>query len=619
MKNLYLALTLGADPHTVGLYKSARIAEMLGIPSMILSPDTDDEEKLRIIKRESPMFLGLSYRLSPDKAVEELQKFLKKMENAGLHLGQNGRFVSFAGLLPTLELVRKLELDKKYGLSLMGSYRDVDQTTANTIDFFRIATQRRRTEIIELIHKETVPERIGLLDEIAKDALKNDEYLLEPPLPVPSKEAINSLPVRIAESPMPVIRSHYGVPAPDINPTVEGIMKIAQNRAIDELSLGSSDLSQRYYGHPEMFKDRKNDGGVPYKNREDLQRIFAASRNGNFPSVKPYCHVTEIIPFIDECLDIGMLRGAHQAIPLFWFNELDGRGPMSVPESIEEHIKAVKYLAKRNIPVEMNDPNQWSSRMVHDTLFVVSYCLLSSVMYEAGVTNMIVQCQFNKPATTGDYADLAKMMTAQYFIEQLRPYNNHARVFYECRSGIEHFSTDQELAKFQLARSTMLQMLINPSILHLVSYCEADHVATAEDVIESSKILRRAVRLFRENEVDIRKSVKWDVVQKRSDFLKEEVRTVLDELIALSGHYNITNLREYHHYLGKARTLQDAIKYGIMAAPGITQKKYAHPELLTKTGEYGVMDCYRKWEDASPLREIDRLADIRQRCNLHYK
>lgn len=619
MRKLYLAMTLGADPHTVGLYKSARIANLLDIPSRILAPDTDDEEKMRIIKEEAPAFLGLSYRLSPDKAVFELQKFLKKLENAGLIGKENGRFISFAGLLPSLELVRKLELDKKYGLSLMGSYKDIDRTTGDTVDFFRIATSQQREEIIKLIRKETQPERIGLLDEIAKDVLRNDAYLLEPPLPIPSEAALASFPVRIDESPIPVIRSHYGVPAPDINPTVNGIMKIAQSRVIDELSLGSSDLSQRYYGHPEMFIDRKNDGGVPYKNREDLKKLFLASRAGNFPSVKPYCHVTDIIPFIDECLDIGMLRGAHQAIPLFWFNELDGRGPMTVYESIEEHLRAVRHLVKRGIPVEMNDPNQWSSRMVHDTLFVVSYCLLSSVMYEAGVSNMVVQCQFNKPATTGDYADLAKMLTAQYFIEQLRPIGNRTRIFYECRSGIEHFSTDQELAKFQLARSTMLQMLINPSILHLVSYCEADHVATADDVIESSKILRHAVRLFRENEPDIRRAVKWDIVQKRSDFLKAEVRTVLDELLALSGHRNITDLREYHHYLGQASTLQDAMKYGIMAAPGITQKKYAHPELLTKTGEYGAMDCYRNWEDAAPMREAERLAAIRKKYNLHYK
>ena len=65
---------------------------------------------------------------------------------------------------------------------------------------------------------------------------------------------------------------------------------------------------------------------------------------------------------------------------------------------------------------------------------------------------------------------------------------------------------DQEYAKYQLARTTLLQMLISPSIVHLVSYCEAVHAAHYNDVVESSKLVRRAMRLFRENEPDIRRA-----------------------------------------------------------------------------------------------------------------
>ena len=118
---------------------------------------------------------------------------------------------------------------------------------------------------------------------------------------------------------------------------------------------------------------------------------------------------------MNNCLQVGMLRGGHQAVPLFWFSELDGRGPMRVDEAIDEHIDAVRYLVQKGIPTEMNDPNQWSSRLAHDTVFVADYALIASVMYAAGSPNMIFQCQFNKPVETGDFADLAKFKAARNF------------------------------------------------------------------------------------------------------------------------------------------------------------------------------------------------------------
>ena len=614
MQELFLIMTLNNDPHIEGALKAGRIANMLNIPYKLLSPETPDDEKISIIKKEKPAYLGLSYRLSPEKAIMELKMFLNKLSVADAL--SSCSFICFAGLLPTLELVRKTRLDKKFHLDLMGSYDEIEKTVGETIDFFRCASRKEREEIIGTIKKENSPERISILDEIAEDVIKGEKYFHEEPLPIPSEKAMNSLRWRIRESEIPVIRSHYGVPAETIEPTVIGIAKIAENRVVDEISLGSSDLSQRYYGKPEEFKNQENDGGIPYKTRWDLERMFLASRCGNFPSMKPYCHVKDILQFIDECLSVGLLIGAHQAIPLFWFNELDGRGPTTVQESIDEHLAAVYYLAKKGIPVEMNDPNQWSSRMVHDTLFVVSYCLISSVMFEAGVQDMIFQCQFNKPATTGDYADLSKIKAAQYFVRELKPIGSRANIYYESRSGIEHFSPELEKAKLQLARSTLLQMVIHPSMLHLVSYCEADHAATADDVVESSKIVRRAVRLYKKNEEDILKNIEWGIVQERVSFLRQETYKVLSELIDISVRRKVTNIKEFSKYLSTSEVLKNAMKYRIMTAPGITNEKYANPGLLTKVGEHGMIDCYRNWDDLVPMKEAERIELLRREYNL---
>ncbi|MBQ9480052.1 MAG: hypothetical protein IJU71_10930, partial [Selenomonadaceae bacterium] len=591
MQNLFLGMTLGNDPHALGIFNAGKIARMLGIKSEIIPINVSDEEKLRRIAELDPVYVGLSYRLSTDNAIYELKKFLELMDQYDLLNREGGRRICFAALQPALNEVRRSELDRHYGLYLMDNHSDVEAKTICTAKFFGAANNRKLEDIIEFFRRENDTAHLKMLNDIAAKVLDGGQYLSEPKLIKPSAAALQSLTQRMVESDIPLIRSHFGVPDETIFPTVDGIKRIALNGAIDEWSIGSSDLSQRYYGQPQKFKELKNDGGVPYKDIHDLKMLADASRLGNFPSVKPYCHVRNIIPFIDDCLAVGMLRGAHQAIPLFWFSELDGRGDMTLEDAVAEHIRAVNYLASKNIPVEMNDPNQWMTRYVHDSLFVLSYALILSVMYAAGVKDIVLQCQFNVPATTGDYADLGKFLAVKKMAEALRPVGNTARIHYETRSGIEHFSPNLSRAKFQLARSVLLQMLINPSMLHLVSYCEAHHVATADDVIESSKILRRAVRLFKGNEFDIRRSVDVGIVHDRAAHLFSEAMFVID---ALTDMPNVPR-SELYKVLSKPDVLIRAVKQRYLTAPGINCVKYADHDIITKAGRYGYLDCYESW------------------------
>ena len=606
MRKFFLGMTLGHDPHTVGIYKAGRIAKLGGIDFEVLDPDYSDDQKLERIAVVDPEFLGLSYRLSPDKAIEVLKKFLKKMESAGLLSDNRERKICFGALLPSLEAVHRLGIDEEYGIQLMGSYDSLKKTTESTVSFFKFP-RILEEHIIKTILEEAKIPRIALLDQLAKSVLENDAYLSEPDLPIPSDGARKSFIQRIDESEMPVIRSHFGIPSDSIDPTIDGIVKISNARVIDEISLGSSDLSQRFFGDPGAFNGVKNDGGVPYKTKEDLIRLKSATLGGNYPSIKPYCHVKDIIPFVDTCLETGMLIGAHQAIPLFWFSELDGRGPMTVDDAICEHKKAISYLVSKGIPTEMNDPNQWSSRYAHDAVFVLDYALIASVMFMAKSPNMIFQMQFNKPADTGDFADLAKFTAARDLIEEVRPFGNRSRVIIEARSGIEHFSTNLEIAKYQLARSVLLQMILNPSILHLVSYCEADHAATPDDIIESSKILRRAVRVFRENEVDIRRVANDPFVKTRHDYLVTQAHILMDRIGRLGTNGSAYSRNQSALFLSDTQALQLAMKYRIMAAPGIAMKKYNTPEMMTHAGRYGEINCYRNWEDVIPIDENERL------------
>ena len=612
MRKTYLAFTIGNDPHTEGLFKSSHIGRLAGIDCYVLAPGKTIDELAKAIKHHEPDFIGISYRLTPEIGVKEFTRILHEFQGLGLLTKENGdtRKVALAGLPKTMEILEGVKNKLPCEVFLVPSKTNPLASAASSLDYFEVFDSRRK-EILSQLETELFPYKIKELDQIAKEVIANEKYRLEPPLNIPSEKAKASLIYRHEETKRPLIRTHFGIPSDSIYPTIEGIKLIAKARVVDEISLGSSDLSQRYFGKPEEFENRKNDGGVPYKDYDDLVSLFKATRQGNYPSIKPYAHVYDILYFIDICIKAGMLIGAHQAVPLFWFNELDGRGPLSVEDSIDEHILAVKKLAKLDIPVEMNDPNQWASRYAHDTLIVTDYALITAVMVTTDVKDRIYQFQFNKPAETGDLADLAKMSAAIEISNKVSQYNPLSRMWRETRTGIEHLSPDMDIARFQLARSTLLQMLIDPQIIHLVSYCEANHAATAEDIMESSQIVRKAIRLFEENKPDLIKYMKDPIVLERKEHLIKESSFLLKEIARLNPLYKEGHLSTLAPYLADSSTLKKAIKTGYMSAPGIMHPSYRQEYLLTKIMEHGFIDAV-DFEDYTILSEEDRLNQLKK-------
>ena len=606
MKNrMFIATTLANDPHTEGMKNAGRIAELGGIRTLLLEPSLDYTAFFEKVKEYQPHYIGLSYRLTPRIGLQELERILNIFVNTGLITPESDVKISFAGLPETIELAKAKLPMLPLKVELSEEWPEMSQRIAETVNFFDI--KENRDEIIKSLQEEASPRGIPLLDQLADEVVAHDKYKEEPPLPVPSLAAINSYVLRIKESPIPVLRTHFGIPALDIMPTVDGIQEIANAQVVDEISLGSSDLSQRYFGHPEMFVGKKNDGGVPYKTLEDLRKLYLASRTGNFPSVKPYCHVTDIANFVDQCVSIGLLKGAHQAIPLYWFNELDGRGSKTVRESIREHFEGVRRLVKYGIPVEMNDPNQWSSRHAHDTLIVASYALIASVMTMCSVCDMVFQMQFNKPKETGDYADLAKMFAGLEIAEKISRYSSIApNIIRETRAGIEHLSPDMAKAKWQLARTTLLQMIVRPHVIHIVSYCEANYAARPKDIIDSSKLVRRAVRIFKENEPDVLASVDMDVVLERKEYLLKETAYLLDRIARFNPSYKPVGLDQIAPLLGDPDVIADSIEHKVMAAPGIINPKY-RADYLTKPMKYGMINLVDDYNHPSVLTEKQRL------------
>ena len=604
-QDYFVATSLACDPHTEGMHNASKIASFGGIKSVIMSPSFDYNPFYKTIDELRPKYIGLSYRQDEHVAKDEVFKVVNYLFNTGLVTEKDDVRIIFSGLPKTIEFLESKINELPLKVYLFKDSPKVRNRVSETVDFFEI--KHGREEIINRICEELVPKGIELFDQLADAAIAGDDYKTELPLPVPSNEAIKDYIKRIEESPFPALRSHFGIPADSIQPTVDGIRELANARVIDEVSLGSSDLSQRYFGQPDKFAKIKNDGGVPYKDYSDLLKLYQASRTGNYPGVKPYCHVANIVPFIHQCLDAGMLIGAHQAIPLFWFNELDGRGDAKVRDSIKEHFDGVKELAKNHIPVEMNDPNQWSSRWAHDTIIVTSYALISAAMTMCGVDNMVLQMQFNKPKETGDYADLAKMSAGLEMARQIASYRTiPASIYRETRTGIESLSADMNHAKWQLARSTFLQMCMNPHVIHIVSYCEANYAARPADIIDSSKLIRRAVRLFRENREDILKEIQSPIVTERKDYLIKESSYLIKEIAKLHPNYQETSISTIAPFIGNADVLASSIEKGYMSAPGIVNERY-RGDFITRPMKYGMINVVDDYVNPIVLREEERL------------
>ena len=606
--NIFVATTLANDPHTEGLHNAGKIASLGGVQSVILPPSLNYEGFYEAIAKYRPHFIGLSYRQNENVAVEELFKVINYFVTSGLIKDTDDVKIQFAGLPKTIEILKDKIHELPLKVFLCEASPNVLERVTETVDYFEIS--HNRETVISSIYEELVPKGIEIFNQLADEAVRNDDYKNEPPLPVPSAKACNDYITRIKESEFPVLRSHFGIPHNTIIPTIEGIKELAEARVLDEVSLGSSDLSQRYFGHPEMFETLKNDGGVPYKDFSDLVALYQASRYGNFPGVKPYCHVVDLVNFVDQCIEAGMLKGVHQAVPLYWFNELDGRGPAVVRDSIKEHFAAVKRLSGYGIPVEMNDPNQWSSRLAHDTIIVTSYALISAVMTMCGVDNMVLQMQFNKPKETGDYADLAKMSAGLEMARKLSlGRKNPASIFRETRTGIESLSADMNLAKWQLARSTFLQMCMNPHIIHIVSYCEANYAARPADIIDSSKLIRRAVRIFRANQEDIMKEVNNPIVKERKEYLINESSYLVNEIAKLNPKYQPCPIENIAQYVGDENVIASSIEKKYMSAPGIVNPKYKG-EFITKPMKYGMINLVDDYNNPRIVTEKERIKSI---------
>jgi methylmalonyl-CoA mutase cobalamin-binding subunit len=543
MKKTVIAAALGECVHVAGITNFLRLAETAGWQTVFLGPAVPIAEVLTVAVKENAELVGVSYRLTPETGERLLGQFAE--EAAEMH--EHGiRFV-FGGTPPVAERAAKL--------GFFEHVFDGSESPEEVLSFLKgEAGQGSVTEA----YPQTTVERIHW------------------------------------KSPYPLLRHHFGLPTMD--DTLAGIKKIAQAKALDVISLGIDQDAQENFFHPErQDARRKGAGGVPVRSSDDYLALYAASRTGNSPLLRTYSGTDDFIQLAEMYLKT--INIAWAAIPLFWFNQMDGRGPWALEGSIREHQQVMAWYGERGIPVELNEPHHWGMRDAPDVIFVTSAFLSAYNAMKFGVKDYIAQLMFNSPPGLSDAMDLAKMLAVLELINPLASERFH--IWIQTRTGLLSYPLDPEAARGHLSASVYLQMALEPHIIHIVGHSEADHAATAEDVIAASKIARRAI----ENAVRGAPDMAADpIVQSRKNKLVAEAKMTLAGILSLAGP-------GVEDPWAEATTLAKAVTSGILDAPQL--KNNRHGRGLIRTRIRNGM-CLAVDVEGRPLSEKARLSTLRK-------
>jgi methylmalonyl-CoA mutase cobalamin-binding subunit len=540
-----VAGALGECVHVAGVSSFLRLAEAAGYRTVFLGPAVPIEDMLAAARREKADLVGVSYRLTPETGERLLGQFAEAADD--LH-ASGVRFV-FGGTPPVSERAAKLGFfDRVF---------DGSQPVESLLAYLKGKDQDSQGQTT---YPDHTVERIAW------------------------------------KAPFPLLRHHFGLPT--IPATLEGIQQIAEAHALDVISLGIDQDAQANFFHPERQDPRQRGaGGVPVRSAEDYRSLFAASRRGNYPLMRTYSGTDDFIALAE--MYVETIKIAWCAIPLFWFNQMDGRGPWDLEGSIREHQQVMAWYGEHGIPVELNEPHHWGMRDAPDVVFVVSAYLSAYNARAFGVKDYIPQLMFNSPPGLSDAMDLAKMLAVLDMIEPLQTPEKF-NIWKQTRTGLLSYPLEISAARAHLAASIYLQMALQPHIVHIVGHTEADHAATAEDVIEASRLARRAI----ENALAGQPNMTADpAIQSRRANLVEEAHVTLQAIRSLAAP-------DIEDPLVDPQTLSRAVTSGILDAPQLRNNRFGRGQIITRmiNGACVIVDSQGK-----PLSEGERLAHMNDR------
>jgi len=511
-----VACALGECVHVAGVMNFLRMAEQAGWHTVFLGPATPIQTAIQAAEDNNADLLAVSYRLTPETGERLLAQFAESAD----HLRERGVQFAFGGTPPVAE--------RALALGFFDIIFDGSQNYEEIMAFLKGEKARVKSA---LDYPSTTVERVRW------------------------------------KAPYPLLRHHFGLPS--MEATIAGIHKIADARVLDVISLGIDQDAQENFFHPEKQDARRTGaGGVPVRSVQDYRDLYAASRRGNFPLLRTYSGTDDFIRLAEVYVE--SMHNAWAAIPLLWFNRMDGRGPWDLEGSIREHQKVMEWYGAHDIPVELNEPHHWGMRDAPDVIFVVSAYLAAYNARAFGVREYIAQMMFNSPPGTSDAMDLAKMAALLEMEAELE--NENFRVWRQTRTGLLSYPLEPAAARAHLSASIYAQMALHPHIVHIVGHTEAHHAATADDIIEACLMARRSI----ENALAGQPNMLQDpAIQHRKNHLMAEARLTLQAIHNLGSDTQADPFTDPHN-------LSEAVRLGILDAPHLKNNPFAPGTIQTR-------------------------------------
>ena len=494
------------DAHTLGIITISQILEQCGF-DVIIGNELISDAVSKIssnqhfgliqdwILKNRITHLGFSYRLDPYEGADIFCTLVHKIDNSKILLSKNSKLaenIFFAGLKDACDLIGQ-RFNGRF-TTFMG-----DENITEVLEKLHVPSAK----IPETFKQQSQYDKIlyGFGNELITQGLhqapiSTNEYHY-PAYGQKNDTLIERLSYAHKTGQLPLIRCHIG---PYMKKREEALAlfsdwlkKLSQSQLLDIVSVGSSQLSQSNFG--ENWGGKPNGGGIPVNSEIELKAIWSDSLPMLTRSYSGTNNVITVAKVLEKNLNM-----AWHALSFWWFNHLDGRGPLTLKENLTQHINTLKFIAKIGKPFEPNVPHHFAFRGGDDVTYIAATYIAAKLAKKVGIRFLVLQNMLNTPKYTSGLADLIR---SRVLLKTLRTLEDKEfKVIYQPRAGLNYLSPDLEKAKRQLSAVTALMSDVeynksdSPEIIHVVSYSEALFLANPEILKESIRITKSTIKHY---------------------------------------------------------------------------------------------------------------------------